>query len=88
VEGKISRFAISFTIIHDLLGMEELSAFVDKLSDTSTDGDVIVQQLSHKPGWKEANFQVLLQVYVVIAKIAKVVSVSKSVAVLVLTGAW
>jgi cytoskeleton-associated protein 5 len=55
-----------------VVGIEELSAAVASMSEDaiSDASDAIIQQLEHKPGWKETNFQVLAGAFTLIGKVA------------------
>jgi cytoskeleton-associated protein 5 len=56
-----------------LAGIEELGKLVDSMpaDDLSANSEAIALALSVKPGWKESNFQVLSNTFLVLGKIAK-----------------
>jgi cytoskeleton-associated protein 5 len=55
-----------------LAGIEELGKSVETMQpdDISANSEALVLALSVKPGWKEANFQVLSNTFLVIGKLA------------------
>ena len=72
-----------------LAGIEELSKLVESMptDDLSANSEAIVLALSVKPGWKESNFQVLSNTFLVIGKIAKLdLSFSRRIAGIVTEG--
>lgn len=69
----------AFTMLGDknwkqrLAGIEEITKAVDALQpdDLSANSEAIILALSVKPGWKESNFQVLSNTFLLIGKIAR-----------------
>jgi hypothetical protein len=71
-------------------GMEELTTQLDKLleKDDALMVQVILRLIEQKPGFKDANFQVMQKVLQTITRLAKSQFFTKSMAELVLAGTW
>ena len=70
--------------------MEELTAQLDKLleKDDALMVQVILRLIEQKPGFKDANFQVMQKVLQTSTRLAKSQFFTKSMAELVLAGTW